>query len=121
MTDVYARAAKSATRLLGVYGFAAEMITTLRGEYDPVQGRYDASQQRMDSIRVALFDKRPDKRDGGDDVIDGDKKAYLSAEGIAPMIGAKVLTRLDTYNIVGVETLAPAGNAVLYTLHLRRA
>jgi hypothetical protein len=69
----------------------------------------------------AVFDF-PTREINGTQILQGDKKVLLSAQGLAvvpQMSDALIIDGLQ-HAIVNVKALAPAGTVVLYTLQVRK-
>lgn len=123
MTFNYARAAETALRLLTTFGQSVTMTRTVVGGYDPNTGVTSPDQVTTATVKAALLPySNGDKLAAGGMVKAGDCKAYI-APGAA--FAPDALTTLtDSAGVVwqleSVETLAPAGVAVLYTANATR-
>lgn len=123
MTFDYAASAATANRLIANFGQAVTLTRTVAGGYDPVTGTTSPDVVQAATVKAALLPySNGDKLAAGGMVKAGDCKAYIAPS--AAFAPNALTTLTDSAGIVwqleSVETLAPAGVAVLYTANATR-
>jgi len=120
MSFDYADMAATSTDLLTEFGQSVTRRTYTTGTYDPSTGT--VAPATADTTRIgALFGIASDTTQiRGTLVQVGDKELYLDPDGAAAITDHYVIGGTE-YTVLSYEELAPAGTAVLYILHLRRA
>ena len=121
-TDWNAEAAE-VTATLADEGQPVTLRVVTAGEYEPGAG---VTQTTADyPASAVLFDYNLQQAgaqfaDGGM-ILLGDKQAYLSVPAIAPQPGHLLIDVTgQTWHVVNVKSVAPAGAPVLYELHVRK-
>lgn len=120
MSDFYGEIAATADEILREFGAASTLTRTVPGTYDPATGGTTPDATTVYPCTMASF-PIDDKWIDGTRILTGDEEAYLSVIGLGdPLPGDKIPWRGATYAVVNAKVLAPAGQAVLYTLQLRK-
>jgi hypothetical protein len=125
MTFNYTKAAATSLRLLTRFGRSVTLRKQTIGAYDPATSSNTVTTADYTGTG-ALFDftERTLGQQFGDGltVMLGDKKLLLAPDGItaAPVPGDLLIFGSDTYQVLRVKSVAPAGTVVLYELHLRK-
>ena len=120
----YNEMASTAGALLEEFGAVVTLIRAMPISVDPVTGLPSGSANKETKGVAAVFDytSRDDgiRNRDGTTIKAGDKKILLSVDvDFVPEVGDKVVSR-ETYTIVNVKEVNPAGTAVLYTIQARR-
>jgi hypothetical protein len=92
------------------------------GTYDTDQGSVSAAAPTDSTLKGVLFDFASGQTTVRGTLIEaGDKELYLEAKaGVVPSQRDQILVGADTYKVVSMGEINPAGVPVLYQLHLRR-
>ena len=116
----YAVPAATATRMLTSYGQTVTRTTYTAGTFD--QATQTVSPSTATSSRIgALFDIKDNRTTiRGSLVQVGDKELYLDPAASVALTDHYTIGGVE-YTVLSFEEIAPAGTAVLYILHLRRA
>lgn len=125
MSFDYEKSAATADRLLHKFGRAVTLNSKQLGSYDPETATASSivNEQAGTGVLLEYSVKESGQRQASDSIIQiGDKKLLLSTVGIEypPAPNDTVDVGDDTYTVIQVRTLAPAGTAVLYECQLRR-
>ncbi len=116
----YSEVAAIAAELLAEFGAVSTLTRTTSGGYDPETGTVIEPATTVYPCTLAVFPVE-DRFIDGTAVLRGDQTAYVSAVGLGdPIPGDAVAWRGADYQVIRGEVLAPAGEAVLYTLQLRK-
>jgi len=126
MSGFYSRMQKTSNRLLLGKGQSITISHTTEGTYDPATGGITGATTSTQTGTGAVMDWDARQVDGTLIKI-GDKKLLLSplntsgAALTAPVLGDTVTDAAGTvYTLVApLNTLSPAGTAVLYTCNMR--
>jgi hypothetical protein len=121
MSEFYDDLAAMADEQLAEFGRACTLGVLVSGSYDPAEGAATITTTDY-PITATLFDY-PQKFIDGSLVLTGDKKALVSARGLAiELKPGHVLTDSlgVVYTVVNVKATAPAGTVVLWTLQVRK-
>lgn len=125
MTFDYSNPAATALRLLTKFGRSVTLRKQTAGAYNPATS--SATITNTDYTGTgALFDFNErvlgTQFADGTTVEQGDKFLLLAPSGItvAPEPNDLLIFGSDTWNVMNVKTVAPAGTPVLYELHLRK-
>jgi hypothetical protein len=125
MTFDYTKPAATALKLLTKFGRSVTLRKQTAGAYDPATS--GATVTNTDYTGTgALFDFNErilgTQFENGTSVQMGDKYLLLASSGItvAPVPNDLLIFGSDTWTVLNVKTIAPAGTAVLYELHLRK-
>lgn len=120
----YSEMAAVAHELLLEFGKTVVLRRVTPGVYDPATGAASVTTADQPAIG-ALFDYDP--RDSGKGftpetlIQAGDKQCLLSPSGVtAPEPGDFIVDGSDTWTVLNVKSVNPAGTPVLYELQLRR-
>jgi len=118
----YEQSAARASATLARKGRDVILRQIAEGTYDTDQGAVSAPAPMDSTLKGVLFDFGAGLTTvRGTLVQAGDKELYLEAKaGAIPNPRHQVLVGADTYKVVSVGEINPAGVAILYTLHLRR-
>lgn len=125
MTFDYTKSAATALRLLTKFGRTVTLRKQTAGAYDPATSSSTVTTTDYTGTG-ALFDFN--ERLLGTQFADGqtyqvgDKKLLLAPAGITtdPAPGDLLIFGSDTWTVLNIKTLEPAGTPVLYELHLRK-
>lgn len=114
----YQGMAGTASRMLAKFGQAAMLYRPVVGDYDPAMGKAASGAV---ILHGHAFDYDYSQRDiDGTLIRQGDRRVLLSVEvGTQPETGDKVVIREKWWDVVGVKTIGPEGNAVVYELQVR--
>lgn len=115
--SLYSETAADVTASLKEYGVSTSLRQTTLGAYDPTNGNAVPTTGNV-SVTALVIDY-PIRYIDGTKILAGDKQAYV-APGTAPKVNDELLWMGEWWRIVSVETLAPAGVPVLYTLQVRK-
>lgn len=117
--SVYSSPAAAAVRLLTKFGRPVTLIKTTTGEYDPATGTVS---QSTSSFPAVAADFAYELRDiDGTTIQRGDKRMLMAPDvAQAPANGDVVQVGGESWSVISVDTLAPAGEPVLYTLQVRK-
>lgn len=119
MSEFYDEIAATADEILAEFGATSVLTRIVPGVYDPATGT--TTDVSTDFPCTMASFPIEDKWIDGTRVLAGDEEAYLSVIGLGdPLPGDKIVWRGATYSVVNAKVLAPSGQAVLYTLQLRR-
>jgi hypothetical protein len=123
----YAQNRATADRLLAQFGALFTLVKPVNVAYDPTSGAMapvDGSNPTTvatDGIGVVLH--YTDSEMANTAIQQGDRKLIISVtsmSGVVPVVGDSVEVGADTFRIVSLETLAPAGTSVIYTAQIRK-
>ena len=116
--SLYNDLALTADDLLAEFGQPVTIRHT-ESTYDPSTG--SSSQTVTDTVTVGAKFPYGDKAINGTLILSGDEQIYLSPVGVSSLaVGDRVIFGADTYSIVRIKTIAPAGVAVVHELQVRR-
>lgn len=118
MSAFYDRMQATATRLIGRYGYAAQ----LKRAGAPTGPAYDPqpAQPTLHSCTVVETEYSLTNRDATL-VQKGDKLGLIStAIDSAPLLSDQLMLADGTYNFVDLQPLSPGGQALLYEFHCRK-
>ncbi len=119
MSQFYDEMSATVDELLKEFGQEVVIRRVMAGEYNPETG--SATLTTVDQTGVGAVFDYVDRLIDGSMILSGDKQLFLSPIGIGtPTPEHKAIVGPDTYNIVSVNTTAPAGTAVLYECRLRK-
>lgn len=125
MTFDYTKSAATALRLLTKFGRSVTLRKQTPGAYDPATSSNTITNTDYTGQGALLdFNERQLGTNfaGGSTIQQGDKYLLLAPSGItvAPVTNDLLIFGSDTWTVLNVKTLAPAGTAVLHKLHLRK-
>lgn len=104
-------------------GLPVQIRRTTTGAYNPATGKPSQTTQFFDADAVLLdfnLQGAGSAMFEGSLIKIGDKKALLGVFGTTPAPGDALMESGVTWNVVNVKTLAPNGQAIIHTLHLRK-
>lgn len=116
----YNQAAQDAYELISEFGVAITLTLygNEAGGFDPITGDELASSADIVVNGVGVMvDYRSDEIDGTN-IIQGDAKILCSLVG-TPEINMVVNFNSKAWRVVGIKTLQPAGEVIMYTLQVR--
>jgi len=118
----YEQTAARASATLARKGRNVILRQIAEGTYDTDQGAVSAPAPTDSTLKGVLFDFRSGLTTVRGTLIEaGDKELYLEAKpGVVPSQRDQVVVGADTYKVVSVGEINPAGTAILYTIHLRK-
>jgi len=118
----YEQTAARASATLARKGRDVILRQIAEGTYDTDTGAVTAPAPTDSTLNGALFDFAAGVTTvRGTLVQAGDKELYLEAKaGIVPNPRHLVVVGADTYKVLSMVEINPAGTPVLYTLHLRK-
>ncbi len=125
MSQFYDRMASTALRLIEQFGQEITLRDTVPGEYDPVTGSQTPDVE-VDQPAQAILQDYALQQSGmsyaeGTVIKQGDKKILVAAQGITPpTLTTTVLADGDTWTIVNIKQINPAGTPLVYELQGRR-
>lgn len=120
MTVDYSAKAASALRMLTRFGQDVTRTASTVGTYNPATGAASVSTAATTRKGVKLPFTSGTTTVRGQLVQSEDAELYLDAEG-AVTLTDKFTIGGAIFSVVSFDELAPAGTAVLYTVHIRRA
>lgn len=123
--SIYTRGAATANKQLEKYGQAVTYQAITTGTYNPETGTVTNTETEYTGFG-ALFDFKERQLGtnfaAGSTIEGGDKYALVAPETltVTPKVNDKLVIGSDTWTVLNIKTLAPAGVLVLYTFHLRK-
>lgn len=119
MTFDYAAAAADALETLAEFGAPVTRRAVTTGAYDPATGA--ASVTTADTVRTGVFFdfKAGAQYERGQLIQVGDKRLLLDASATVALADRFVDGAGVEWSIVSLGSIAPAGVAVLYDIHVR--
>ena len=125
MATFYEEMAAMADELLREFGKTLTLQQIAPGQYDPAAGAAVDTVTDFPAAVGALFDY--ELLTSGQTFMDasllavGDKQCYLSPIGVPePRVGFQVVDGAETWRVMSVKKVDPAGTPVLYELQLRK-
>lgn len=118
----YEQTAARASATLARKGRDVILRKIAEGTYDTDTGAVSAPAPTDVTLKGVLFDFGAGLTTVRGTLIEaGDKEMYLEAKaGVVPSQRDQVLVGADTYKVLSMGEINPAGVAILYTLHLRK-
>ena len=116
MTYNYTPLTSSATRLLTKFGAQYTFTRTTKGTYNPVTGKTSDSSSTYTGYACLFNYSDADLTDGT--ILQGDRR--MLAEGGTYEVGDSVVVGSDTYRVISVSEIAPAGTVVAANLQIRK-
>ena len=120
MSFDYAASAATSLRLITRFGQSVTRRTFTGGTYSTSTGRTTPTIADTTRKGVLLPLKNGQTTIAGTLIQAGDAQLLLDAEGAVLQTDHYIIGNKE-YSVVSFEALAPAGTAVLNTIHLRRA
>lgn len=108
----------TAASLLTSYGRSLTFTRTTPGAYNPATGTTGAGTATEYTGYGAVLEYRNREVDG-ERILQGDRKIILQNVSTEPNINDVVPIDSESYTVLGVMSLNPAGTNVIYTLHVR--
>lgn len=122
MSKDYDKTAAAALRMLTNAGAACTISRQGEGSgsYNPDTGTFDPAPAPLVQTGTAAVFPYPEKLIDGTTILRGDHKAYVAPQlDWAPRATDTFTWQGKGYAVMSVDTLAPAGTVVLYTLQIR--
>ena len=122
MSKDYDKTAAAALRMLTNAGAACTIARQGEGSgsYNPDTGTFDLAPAPLVQTGTAAVFPYPEKLIDGTTILRGDQKAYVAPQlAWAPRATDTMTWQGKVYTVMAVDTLAPAGTVVLYTLQIR--
>lgn len=122
----YSNLAATAARLIVEKGGPVTLRRPDPGTYDPVTGETTAGAANDYALRGLLLDYKliasGVKYAEGTEIRQDDKRLLLAAEGldITPAPTDRAIVGAETYQVVNIKQINPAGTPVLYELQVRK-
>lgn len=111
----YAEALQDATAVIAEAGQLALLRRSAASSYDPAAGTSDVAYLDLD-VKVVVTNFRSAEIDG-EKVRRGDKRVLMVEQ---PQVDDLVVIGSEAHKVLGVETVAPGGLAVLYKAQVRK-
>ena len=109
----------TATRLLIDKGQRITYVQRVSGVYDPTTGETVTTETSHPGIPAAVVSFKNAEIDGTL-VLKSDRKVLMGAGVVAPQTTGLLIVGGDTFAIVDVEAVTPAGVDVIYKVQARR-
>lgn len=122
MAKDYDKTAAAALRMLTNAGAACTITRKGEGQgsYNPDTGTFGTAPAPLVQTGTAAVFPYPEKLIDGTTILRGDHKAYVAPQlDWAPRATDTMTWQGKGYTVISVDTLAPAGRVVLYTLQVR--
>lgn len=122
MSKDYDKTAAAALRMLANAGAACSITRqgAGSGSYNPDTSAFDPVPAPLVQTGTAAVFPYPEKLIDGTTILRGDHKAYVAPQlAWAPRATDTFTWQGKGYTVISVDTLAPAGRVVLYTLQVR--
>lgn len=116
MTYNYGPMAASAARMLTKFGKQYTFTRTAKGAYNPASGTTSDTSSTFTGYGCLFDYSSADRVDGA--VLQGDRR--LLAEGKGYQVGDTVAIGSDTWKVISVSEIAPAGTVVAANLQVRK-
>jgi hypothetical protein len=113
----YDEIAADVSAILAESGLLTSLRRVTPGTYDPTTGT--SAPTTASAVITAVMLDYPIRYIDGTKILHGDKQALI-APGNAPQVNDEILWLNEWWRVVSVETTAPAGVPVLYTVQVRK-
>jgi hypothetical protein len=113
MTDVV-------TELLGEFGADVVITREIYEEIDPVTGDVLIEAESTEYTAKGIMKKYPENVINGSRITVSDRQLMLETSIIEPLITDKITINGQEWPIMEIESINPAGTALLYTIRVRR-
>lgn len=126
MAGFYERMAATALRLITRFGQAGTISDVTPGTYDPATGATTGDTPISQTAQMILLDyslqESGAKYNEGTQVLAGDKKILIAAQGLAwaPMMTSRVTADGAVWQVVNIKVSNPAGTPLVYEIHGRK-
>lgn len=126
MATFYERMAATALRLIAQFGQTGTISDVTPGTYDPETGATTGDTPISQSAQLILLDyslqESGAKYNEGTQVIAGDKKIVIAAQGLAwaPMLTSRITADGAVWQVVNIKVSNPAGTPLVYEIHGRK-
>lgn len=126
MSDFYERMAATALRLIAQFGQVGTISDVTPGTYDPAAGATTGDTPISQPAQMILLDytrqESGAKYNEGTQVLAGDKKILIAAQGLAwaPMMTSRITADSAAWQVVNIKVLNPAGTPLVYEIHGRK-
>ena len=118
----YARIRQRAAAGLQRAGMAVTLLRPTGGVYNSATGRYTTPATNAGTALWAVsgpITAGYTLRNPGIGIEAHDQLLYIEAGKITPVMTDRIQIGSAIWSIINMETISPAGTAVLYTLHIR--
>lgn len=127
MADFYERMAATALRLITRFGQVGTISDVTPGTYDAVSGdELTPDTPISQTAQMILLDytlqESGAKYNEGNQVLAGDKKILIAAQGLAwaPMMTSRITADGAVWQAVNIKASNPAGTPLVYEIHGRK-
>ncbi len=120
----YSRAAAASLKMLTAFGKTATLRSTTPGEYDTATSTVSGPTISDESRKIVLLPY--DRLRSGELARDNSSirsievRCLMEANGSAPSLSDTIVEGANTWTIIEIKGLNPAGTPVLYDMVLRR-
>ena len=116
MSYNYTPLTQSAGRIIAKFGTQYTFTRVTKGTYNPVTGKTSDSSSTYTGYACLFNYSDVDLADGT--VLQGDRRMLV--EGGTYEVGDSVVVGSDTYRVISVSEIAPAGTVVAANLQIRK-
>ena len=116
----YGDMANVVTDLLGEFGANVLLIREIDEEIDPVTGDILVEAEEVEYTLKGIMKKYPENLIDGSRITVSDRQLMLETSVIEPLMTDKITINDQNWPIMEIESINPAGTALLYTLRVRR-
>lgn len=115
-----------ALELITEFGLAGTISDVTPGTYDPESGTGTGDTPISQPAQMILLDytlqESGAKYNEGTQVLAGDKKILIAAQGLAwaPMMTSRVTADSAVWQVVNIKVSNPAGTPLVYEIHGRK-
>lgn len=126
MADFYERMAATAIRLITRFGQSGTISDVTPGTYDSATGVTTGDTPISQTAQMILLDyslqESGAKYNEGTQVLAGDKKILIAAQGLAwaPMMTSRITADGAVWQAVNIKVSNPAGTPLVYEIHGRK-
>lgn len=126
MAAFYERMAATALRLITRFGQTGTISDVTPGTYDPANGATTGDTPISQTAQMILLDyslqESGAKYNEGTQVLAGDKKILIAAQGLAwaPMMTSRITADGAVWQAVNIKVSNPAGTPLVYEIHGRK-
>lgn len=115
-----------ALELITEFGQAGTISDVTPGTYDPATGETTGDTPITQTAQMILLDyslqESGAKYNEGTQVLAGDKKILIAAQGLAwaPMMTSRITADSAVWQVVNIKVSNPAGTPLVYEIHGRK-
>lgn len=115
-----------ALELITEFGQVGTISDVAPGTYDPATGATTGDTPITQTAQMILLDytlqESGAKYNEGTQVLAGDKKILIAAQGLAwaPMMTSRITADSDVWQVVNIKVSNPAGTPLVYEIHGRK-